>query len=44
MSRSQTVKNDPDSYTQVVPPVGLEPTAHRLEVCRSIQLSYGGGG
>ncbi len=26
------------------PPAGFEPAAIRLEVCRSIQLSYGGGG
>ena|SRR5688572_3806858 len=26
------------------PPAGFEPAANRLEVCRSIQLSYGGGG
>ena len=32
MSRSQTVKNDPDSYNGFVGPVGLEPTTRGLKV------------
>jgi hypothetical protein len=29
--------------SEAVPPAGLEPATNRLEVCRSIQLSYEGG-
>ncbi len=30
------------SLMNLAPPTGLEPVTHRLEICCSIQLSYGG--
>ena len=37
-------KQSCSDITTKAPPAGFEPAAIRLEVCRSIQLSYGGGG
>ncbi len=35
--KTRKVSNEPHS----VVPAGFEPTTHRLEICCSIQLSYG---